>query len=143
MSGIHVHVDTHGLQDRLAVLKDREVKTAIRRAVSKAGTRGRTIARRLAPVGTGPDAGTGRAGISKTSTRGGTTATCTIFLGGPHAHIMKWQDQGTGKRSTRRGANRGTVEPQYFMERAATELEGWLPLITDLEVDAAIARSGL
>jgi hypothetical protein len=141
MSGsISVRVDTHGLQDRLAVLKDREVKTAIRRAVSKAGTRGRTIARANAPVKTGA----GRAGISKTSTRGGDTARCTIFLGGPHAHIMNWQDQGTGDRHTKRShADRGTVEPQHFMERAATDLEGWLPIITDAEITAAIARSGL
>lgn len=145
MSGqIRVHVDTFGLQDRLAALGDRELKRAIRSAVSKAGTRGRTIARAGAPVRTGA----GRAGISKTSTRGGDTATCTIFLGGPHAHIMKWQDQGTGRRSTKgrrgkRAHSTGSVEPQYFMERAASALEDWLPLIMDLEVDAALLRSGL
>lgn len=141
MSGsISVRVDTYGLQERLAVLADREMKRAIRAAVSKAGTRGRTIARAAAPVRTGA----GRTGISKTSTRGGTTAKCTIFLGGPHAYIMKWQDQGTGDRHTRRThADRGTVEPQFFMERAATALEDWLPMIMEAEIEAAIVRSGL
>lgn len=139
MSGVSVHVVTFGLQGKLDMLKDVELKRANRSAVSKTGTKARSLARAHAPTRTG----IGRAGIRKTMRSSGTTAVAKVFLSGPHRHIMIWQDQGTGDRHKRDGQSTGRVEPQYFMERAATEVEGWLPFIMEREVAAAIVRSGL
>ena len=44
-NGVSVHVLTFGLPEKLDTLKDRELKRANRNAVSKAGTRGRSLAR--------------------------------------------------------------------------------------------------
>ena len=139
MSGVSVHVLTFGLPEKLDVLKDVELKRANRNAVSKAGTRGRSLARGMAPSRTG----VGRAGIRKSMKSAGGTAVSKVYLSGPHRHIMLWQDQGTGERHKRNGASTGMVEPQYFMERAADALEGYLPVIMEAEVEAAIIRSGL
>lgn len=138
-NGVSVHVLTFGLPEKLDTLKDRELKRANRNAVSKAGTRGRSLARASAPSRTG----VGKAGIRKTMKSAGGTAVAKVFLSGPHAHVMLWQDQGTSERHKRSGASTGSVEPQYFMERAADALEGYLPVIMEAEVEAAIIRSGL
>src|SRR5205814_1345663 len=50
VSGVSVHVVTFGLPEKIAVLKDRELKRANKSAVSKAGTRGRSIVRATIPV---------------------------------------------------------------------------------------------
>jgi hypothetical protein len=139
MSSVSVHVLTFGLPEKLDVLKDRELKRANKSAVSKAGTKGRSLARAKAP----DKSGKGKAGIRKTTKSVGGTAVAKVYLSGPHAHIMYWQDQGTGKRYKRDGQSTGRVEPQYFMERAAADLEGYLPGIMEAEVAAAIIRSGL
>lgn len=139
MSGVSVHVLTFGLPEKLDVLKDRELKRANRTAVSKAGTKGRSLARGMAPTRTG----VGRAGIRKSMKSSGSIAVSKVYLSGPHAHIMRWQDQGTGYRHKRDGQGTGRVEPQFFMERAADALEGYLPMVMDAEVEAAIIRSGL
>jgi len=135
-----VHVDTHGLPEKLSLFSSVEAKRAIRGAVGKAGQRGRTLARAGAPVRTG----IGRAGIRSTSVRGlSNTAIAKIYLSGSHAHIMRWQDQGTGDRHTHSGADRGMVGAQHFMERAAIRLEDELPLIMNEYIDAALAKAGL
>ena len=139
MSGVSVHVLTFGLPEKLDVLKDRELKRANRNAVSKAGTRGRSLVRATIPVRTG----IARAGIRKTTKSAGGTAVAKVFPSGPHRHIAIWQDQGTGGRHTRSGAYRGFIEPSFFFERAAADLEGYLPVIMEAEVEAAIIRSGL
>jgi hypothetical protein len=139
VTSVSVHVVTFGLPEKLDVLKDRELKRANKSAVSKAGTRGRSIVRATIPVRTG----VARAGIRKTTRSAGGTATAKVFPSGPHRHIAIWQDQGTGGRTTRSGAYRGRIEPQYFFERAAADLEGYLPGIMEAEVAAAIVRSGL
>jgi len=139
MSGVSVHVLTFGLPEKLDVLKDRELKRANRNAVSKAGTKGRSLVKATIPVRTGQ----ARAGIRKTTKSAGGTAVAKVFPSGPHRHIAIWQDQGTGERHKKNGQSTGRVEPQYFFERAATALEGYLPVIMEAEVEAAIIRSGL
>jgi hypothetical protein len=139
MSGVSVHVVTFGLPEKLDMLKDRELKRANKSAVSKAGTRGRSLVKATIPVKTG----VARAGIRKTTKSAGGTAVSKVFPSGSHKHIAIWQDQGTGGRHKKNGQYTGFVEPQYFFERAATDLEGYLPGIMEAEVAAAIARSGL
>jgi hypothetical protein len=139
MSGVHVHVLDFGLQLKFDALKERELKRANKTAVSKAATRGKTLAKGMAPKRTG----VGAAGIRKTSASGGVVAIAKVYVSGPHAHIMRWQDQGTGERHKHDGQSTGMVEPQYFMERAGGALEGYLPAIMEAEVEAAIIRSGL
>lgn len=135
-----VHVDSHGLPEKLSLFTSVEAKRAIRTAVGRAGQRGRAIARANAPTRTG----VGRAGIRSTSVRGlSNTAVAKVYLSGPHAHIMRWQDQGTSDRHTRSGADRGEVGAQHFMERAAIRLEDELPLIMNAEIDKALAKAGL
>lgn len=137
---MRVHVDTHGLPEKLSAFSQAEARRALRTAVSRAATRGRTIARQGAPVKTG----VGKAGIRSSSARGLTnTAVAKIYLSGPHAHIMRWQDQGTNDRHTHSGADRGMVGAQHFMERAAIRLEDELPLIVEVEIDKALAKAGL
>jgi hypothetical protein len=135
-----VHVDSHGLPERLSLFTSVEAKRAIRTAVGRAGQRGRTLARAGAPTKTGA----GRAGIRSSSVRGlSNTAAAKVYLSGPHAHIMRWQDQGTGDRHTHTGADRGVLGPQHFMERAALRLDDELPLIMEAEIDKALAKAGL
>ena len=135
-----VHVNSHGLPEKLSLFTSVEAKRAIRTAVGRAGQRGRTLARAGAPVKTGA----GRAGIRSTSVRGlSNTAIAKVYPSGPHAHIMRWQDQGTGPRHTKTGASRGMVSPQFFFERAALRLEDELPAIMDAEIDKALAKAGL
>jgi hypothetical protein len=137
---IGVHVDTHGLPEKLSLFTSVEAKRAIRGAVTKAGQRGKTLAKAGAPVKTGA----GRAGIRSSSVRGlSNTAVAKVYLSGPHAYIMRWQDQGTGERHNKHGASRGFVSPTLFMERAAIRLEDELPLIMDEYIDAALAKAGL
>ncbi len=137
---MRVHVDSHGLSEKLSLFSSVEGKRAIRTAVGRAGQRGRTLARVGAPTRTG----IGRAGIRSSSVRGlSNTAVAKVYLTGPHAHIMRWQDQGTGDRHTRLGADRGEVGAQHFMERAAIALEDELPRIMDAEIDKALAKAGL
>jgi hypothetical protein len=139
VSGVGVHVLTFGLADRLEVLTARELKKANKSAVSKAGTKGRSLVRAKTPV----KSGLSKAGIRKTTKSAGGAASARIFPGGPHAHVTRWQDQGTGERHKQDGQSTGMVSPQYMFERSAAELEGWFPVIMDAEVAAAIVRSGL
>ena len=155
MAGYSVHVDTHGLPERFDHA-ERELRSALGKAVAKTGTQGRTRARAKAPVGAGTgDAshvpGAGRQAITKKSTRAGSVARCIIFIAGGRkgkAFYMYFQDQGTGPRSTRGSSRRrshptGSLEPQYFMERTAIELREILPVVMDLEVKAALVKAGL
>lgn len=135
-----VHVDSHGLPEKLSLFASAEAKRAIRTAVGRAAQRGRTLARAGAPT----KSGLGRAGIRSSSVSGlSNTAVAKVYLSGPHAYIMRWQDQGTADRHTRAGADRGEVGAQHFMERAAIRLEDELPAIMDAEIDKALAKAGL
>jgi hypothetical protein len=141
VTSIKTHVLTYGLSAKFDALKDREAKRALRSGVSKTATKGKSFAKALAPE----KSGKGKAGIRKTSASGGSVSVAKVYLSGPHAHIMYWQDQGTGKRYKHDGQSTGRVEPQYFMERASAMLEegDWLDHYMQLEIDAAIIRSGL
>lgn len=139
MPSLKVTVDTNGLPEKLSVFTHVEAKRAVRSGVSKAVTRGKAVVKKGAPVRTG----IGRAGIRSTTRTVGYTVTGRIFPSGPHAYIMRWQDQGTGPRHTRRGAYRGEVTPQYFFERGAIVINDELHAIMDAEIDAALAKSGL
>ena len=80
-----VHVDTHGLEQKLTAFTETQARRAIRTAVGKAAAKGRTYVRRGAPVKTG----IGRAGIRSSSVGGlSNTAAAKIYAGGPHAYIM-------------------------------------------------------
>jgi hypothetical protein len=137
--GLFLHVDTHGLQQRFEVFTSRGARAALRKGARRAGSRGRTLARAGAPVKTG----VGRAGI-RASTRGaGDVVITKIYPSGPHAHIMRWQDQGTGERHTRSGRSTGMVEPQFFFERAKLILDGEVEGIFDGVIDEALAAAGL
>lgn len=134
------HVDTHALPEKLTAFTKAQARSAIRSAVSRGAQRGRVYARAGAPTRTG----VGRAGIRSSSVRGlANTAVAKVYLSGPHAHIMRWQDQGTADRHTRSGADRGEVAAQHFMERAAIRLEDELPRLVDEEIDKALAKAGL
>lgn len=140
MSRMRIHVDTHGLEEKLTAFSKTQARAALRTAVSRAAQRGRGYARAGAPSKTG----IGKAGIRSSSARGLTnTAVAKIYLSGPHAYIMRWQDQGTGERHTHSGASRGYVSAQHFMERAALRLEDELPLVVTAEIDKALAKAGL
>jgi hypothetical protein len=137
---IGVHVDTHGLPEKLTMFTKVEARRAIRGAVGRAAQRGRVYVRAEAPVKTG----IGRAGIRSSSVRGlSNTAVAKVYQTGAHAHIMRWQDKGTGERHTHSGAGRGKVDAQYFFERGSIRLEDELPAIMDAYIDAALAKSGL
>lgn len=139
MPSLKVTVDTNGLEEKLSLFTHVEAKRAVKSGVSKAVSRGKTVVKRATPVKTGLS----RSGIRSKTTMAGDTARGRIFPTGPHAYITRWQDQGTGERHTRKGANRGFVEPQYMFERGAMAIEEELPIIMDLAIDAALARSGL
>lgn len=141
MSGVKVDVLTFGLEKKLDLFAstEGEAKRAVRSAMTKVGTRGRTLVRQKAPARTG----IGKRGI-KTSTRTASTLIVTrIYPSGPHAHIMKWQDQGTGRRYKRNGQYTGELEPQYFFERTETQLADLAPQIIDDAIGSAIVKSGL
>jgi hypothetical protein len=140
MPSLKVKVDTNGLPEKLSVFTHVEAKRAVRSGVSKTVSRGRTTVRRLAPARTG----IGRAGIRSSTRTVGYTVTGRIFPSGPHAHIMRWQDQGTGPRHTRRThAYRGEITPQYFFERGAMQVADELPATMDLAIEDALIKSGL
>jgi hypothetical protein len=139
VASLKVKVDTNGLPEKLSVFTHVEAKRAVRSGVSKSVGRGRTTVRRLAPVRTG----IGRAGIRSSTRTVGYTVTGRVFPSGEHAYIMRWQDQGTGDRHTRRGADRGTIIPQYFFERGADQIEAELPVIMEAAIEAALVKSGL
>lgn len=139
MPSIKLHVDTNGLPEKLSVFTHVEAKRAVRSGVLKIVARGKSTVKRGAPVRTG----VGKAGIRSSTKTVGYTITGRVFPTGPHAHIMRWQDQGTGDRHTRRGANRGTVTPQYFFERGAMQVEAESGVILDAAIEAALVKSGL
>lgn len=139
MASLKVKVDTNGLPEKLAVFTHTQAKQAIRSGVSKTVTRGKNTVRRGAPVKTG----VGRAGIRSSTRTVGYTITGRVFPTGPHAHIMRWQDQGTADRHTRKGANRGSLVPQYFFERGAIQIEAELPVALDTAIEVALVKSGL
>lgn len=153
---MRVHVDTNGLAEKLSAFSDVEAKRAIRAGVARAARKGRDLARAQAPVakrpGTGNAAthlpGSGRAAIRSQSVRGlSNTALARVYIRGGRkgpAFYMYWQDEGTGRRHNRHGANRGSVEPQRFMERAGDELQDkWVEFLMEVEIDKALAKAGL
>jgi hypothetical protein len=139
VASIRLNVDTNGLPEKLSVFTHTQAKQAVRSGVSKSVGRGRTTVRRLAPSKTG----VGRAGIRSSTKTVGYTVTGRVFPSGPHAHIMRWQDQGTGPRHTKRGADRGSLVPQYFFERGAEQVRVELPAIIDAAIEAGLVKSGL
>lgn len=139
MASLKVTVDTNGLPEKLAVFTHIEAKRAVRSGVAKAVSRGKTTVKAGAPVKTG----IGKAGIRSSTRTRGYTITGRIFPSGPHAHIMRWQDQGTGDRHTKRGANRGTIEPQFFFERGAIQIDAELSGLMDIAIEGALVKSGL
>lgn len=135
-----IHVDTHGLAERFAAFTDREAKAALRAGVTKAGKKGQDLARVGAPKRTGA----GAAGIRSTTRSSGGTAVALIRPTGPHAHIMVWQDQGTGPRHKRsNGQYTGKIRALHFFEQAAAVLDVYAPVVLEAEIAAAIAKSGL
>lgn len=139
-----VDVQTYGLPEKFQLFTDVQARQAIRSAVSAGGRRGRSLAKAGAPVRTGA----GKAAIRMSSVRGlRNSAVAKVFIAGGRrgpAYYMYFQDQGTGDRHTRSGADRGAVQPpQFFMERAALRLDNELPAILAAEVDKALAKSGL
>ncbi len=140
MASLKINVDTNGLPEKISLFTHAEAKRAVKSGVSKSVLRGRNTVRRLAPVKTG----IGKAGIRSSTKMVGYTARGRIFPSGPHAHIMRWQDQGTGPRHTRRThAYRGEITPQFFFERGAMQIEVELPVIMDAAIEAALVKSGL
>jgi hypothetical protein len=137
---LFVHVDTHGLQDKFDVFTSRGARSALGKGARRAGARGRTLTRAGAPVRTG----IGRAGIRSTSRLAGDIAIARVYPSGAHAHIMRWQDQGTGEREQHStGRRTGMVEAQFFFERAALALDDELPAIFDSVVNDALREAGL
>jgi hypothetical protein len=140
VASLKVKVDTNGLPEKLSVFTHTQAKQALRSGVGKTVTRGRNTVRRLAPRRTG----IGAAGIKSTTRTRGYTITGRVFPSGDHAHIMRWQDQGTGPRHTRRtDAYRGEITPQYFFERGAMQIEAELPVALDVAIEAGLVKSGL
>lgn len=137
--GVRLHVDTFGLQDKFALFTDVQAKAAMRGAMTRIGTRGKALVKAKTPV----KSGASRAGIRSKSRGVGTTYGALIWPSGPHAHITKWQDLGTGPRHKRNGQYTGLVEPQYMFERSAGELEALAPGIVDDAISKAISRAGL
>jgi hypothetical protein len=107
--------------------------------MGKVGRRGVVLVRQKAPSRTG----VGKRGIKSTTHSFGVVVTARIFPSGPHAHIMKWQDQGTGERHKHDGQSTGLVEPQYFFERTATELDLVAWEIIDSSIGRALSETGL
>jgi hypothetical protein len=116
VASIRLNVDTNGLPEKLSVFTHTQAKQAVR---------------------------SGRAGIRSSTKTVGYTVTGRVFPSGPHAHIMRWQDQGTGPRHTKRGADRGSLVPQYFFERGAEQVRVELPAIIDAAIEAGLVKSGL
>lgn len=139
MASIRLSVDTNGLPEKLSVFTHSQAKQAVRSGVSKSVLRGRTTVRRLAPAKTG----IGRAGIRSSTKTVGYTVTGRVFPSGAHAYIMRWQDQGTGERHTKRGASRGSLTPQYFFERGAMQIQAELPATMEAAIEVALVKSGL
>lgn len=138
--GVSVHtIGTELLVANLDAFTAREGKAALRSGVRRATSRGRTLVRAGAPVKTG----IGRAGIRSVNKSAGITAVGKVYPSGAHAHIMRWQDQGTGGRHKHNGQYTGVIEPQYFFERGATELEPEIQGIFDTAILEALAKSGL
>jgi hypothetical protein len=130
-----VKVEMHDLAEKFTAFTDVQAKRALRSATSRAGSRGRALVRAKTPV---------KSGLSKATTRSaGTTAVARVYPGGPHAHITRWQDQGTGPRHKRNGQYTGFVEPQYMFERAKLELDPEVYGIYLEAVQAALAKAGL
>jgi HK97 gp10 family phage protein len=140
---LRVEVLTYGLQERFQLFNDVQARKAIRTAVTASARRGRTIARATAPVRTGR----GKAAISSSTARGlANTALAKVYITGGQrgpAFYMYFQDQGTGDRHTRTGADRGYVTPRHFMEQAALRLDDELPRIMEAEIEKALAKAGL
>lgn len=134
-----VHVDTFGLQQKFEIFTSRGARMALRKGARRAGSRGRTLARAGAPVKTG----VGRAGIRSTTRSVGDVAIARVYPSGPHAHIMRWQDQGTGERHKRDGQPTGMVEAQFFFERAKLMLDGEVDGIFESVITDALAAAGL
>jgi hypothetical protein len=137
-----VHVDTHGLPDRLERFcsTEGEAKRALRSAMVKIGGKGRTLVRQKTPSKTGAS----RRGIKSTTKVLGVEFTTTIFPSGPHAHVTRWQDQGTGPRHKKKnGQYTGIVEPQYMFERSATELDVVAAMLVEDSIGSAIVKAGL
>lgn len=139
MATMSVHVDTHGLAEKFSLFNETQARRALRSATSRAGVRGKNLVKRKVPVKTG----IGKAGIRSMSRGGGATAIAKIYASGPHAHIVRWQDQGTGPRHKKNGQYTGIVEPQYFFERATVELDAEVDAIFTAAIDMALARAGL
>lgn len=140
MADVHVHVLTYGLADKFELFTSVGARAALRKGARRAGARGRTLTRAGAPVKTG----IGRAGIRSTTRGFGNVAIAKVFPSGPHAHIMRWQDQGTGERvqhST--GRHTGRVDAQFFFERAKLQLDGEVDGIFESVIDDALRAAGL
>ena len=135
MASIHTHVETFGLAERLDLVTKVTAKAAMRSATRRVTARGRTLARGMAPSKTG----IGKKGIVSKNRSAGTLFIGRVYPSGPHAHIMKWQDQGTGERHKRDGQPTGEIEPQYFFERASMILDKEAPGIFDDAISAALA----
>lgn len=134
-----VRVNLNGFDEKLRFFTDVEAKKAIRSGIRKAGVKGRDLARTGAPK----KSGVGAAGIRSTQRSSGLTSVARIYPSGPHAHIMRWQDQGVPSRHTRSDANRGRLPALHFFEQAAAVLDVWAPLVLEEEITAALFRSGL
>jgi hypothetical protein len=136
-----VHVDTYGLADRLErfARTEGEAKRGVRSAMVKIGGKGRTLVRQKTPS----KSGASRRGITATTKSAGVDIVTTIYPAGPHAHVTRWQDQGTGPRHKRNGQYTGIIEPQYMFERTSGELDLIVGAIVDEAMAAAIAKSGL
>lgn len=139
MSGLVVKVDTNGLQEKLRFFTDVEAKNALRLATRRVGNHGRDLVRSAAPKKTG----VGAAGIKSTMRSSGSTAVARIYPSGPHAHIMRWQDQGVVSRHTKKGANRGALPALHYFELAAATLEITAGLTFDAAIQEALLKSGL
>jgi len=138
--GVRLHINTFGLEDKFALFTDVQAKAAMRGAMTRIGTRGKALVKAKTPVKSGQS----RAGIRSKSRGVAGTYAALIWPSGPHAHVTKWQDLGTGPRHKRKnGQYTGMVEPQYMFERSAGELEASAPGIVDDAISKAISRSGL
>lgn len=138
--GVRIHVDTFGLEDKFALFTDVQARAAMRSAMTRVGVTGKNLVKAKTPVKTGLS----KAGIRSKSRGAGTTYGALIWPSGPHAHITKWQDLGTGPRNKRStGQYTGMVEPQYMFERSAVELDEQAGAIVDRAISSAISRSGL
>jgi hypothetical protein len=130
---------TAPLEAKFSAFTDRTAKTALRSATSKAALRGKSLVKAKTPVKTGAS----RAGIRSMTRSAGATALARIYPSGPHAHVTRWQDQGTGERHKRNGQYTGRVEPQYMFERSQVELEGEVDQIYETAIALALVKAAL